>query len=254
MTQFLTDVERILQQMTGKTPRLLIVLAGPSGVGKNTIITKLLTNYQDVMTRVITYTTRPQRAEEIEGQQYHFVTPEGFQELAQAGRLMEVDADAAGHDVYSSGHWYSMPTDIFGDLPVETPLVIAEVDIHGMRRLRTRYPECVTVFVTAPPEILLRRIYKRGDTMDHKELGHRMDTAREQIKAAREFDYILFNEPDNLDKTIENVERIIDVERMRVRGGADLEAIVPEEAFNLPLEIPSQHQACPLPRQWKPLH
>jgi guanylate kinase len=237
MTQNLTDVERVIRQTRGYLPRHLFVLAGPSGVGKNTIIKKLLTNHPGEMGRVVTYTTRERRENEVEGEQYHFVSYEKFRELALAGKLMEADAEIAGHDVYHSGHLYSMPTDIYEGIPPEKHLVIAEVDIHGMRRLRERYPDCVTIFVTAPPTILLERIFKRTDKhMDASSLALRMETAREQIKAAKEFDYIVFNNTDGLQRTMTSIETIIHAERMRVRHGADLEAVIPEEAFTQPLD------------------
>ncbi len=232
MSEDLTDVERVLLQKNGFLPRLLFVLAGPSGVGKNTIIKKLLTNHPDEMGRVVTYTTRPPRKNEVEGVQYHFVSREQFRDLALAGRLMEADAQTAGHDVYRSGHLYSMPADIYEGLPPQKHLVVAEVDIYGMRRLRERCPDCVTIFVTAPPAVLLERIDERPDLhMDDKTRAQRMVIAREQIQAAKEFDYILFNRAGCLGETVAQVEAIIRAERMRVRHGVDLEAVIPAEAF-----------------------
>lgn len=231
MTQTLTGVERILKKMYGHVPRLLFVIAGPSGVGKNTIIKRLLANHPDVMARVVTNTTRPKRDDETEGEQYHFRTVEEFVEMGRANKLMEFDGEA-GHDVYRSGNHYSMPADIYEDIPPEKFVVLAEVDIYGMRLLRERYPDCVTIFISASPEKLIERIFKRRDKhMDSHELAHRMETAREQVKAAREFDYILFNDDGSAEQVAAEIEKIIAVERMRVRAGADLETVIPEEAF-----------------------
>lgn len=234
MTDNLTDAERILLHTQGALPRLLFVLAGPSGVGKNTIIKKLLTNNPRYMDRIRTYTTRERRPEEIPDEQYHFVPPEEFRALALAGRLMEADAQIAGHDVYKLGDLYSMPLNLFEEIPAEKHLVIAEVDIYGMRRLKARYPDCVTVFVTAPPLTLLQRIRERPDEkMDRDALVHRMQTAREQIYAAKEFDYLVLNHDERLDETVATIETIIASERTRVRPGVDLGAIVPSEAFEI---------------------
>ena len=95
MPSTLTDAERILLQIEGKLPRLLFVLVGPSGVGKNTIIKNLLTN-NPLMDRIRTYTTRHARRGETQGEQYHFVTVEEFRQLAIDGKLMEADASIAG--------------------------------------------------------------------------------------------------------------------------------------------------------------
>ena len=246
MPDELTDVERVIQQTTGRLERLLFVVAGPSGVGKNTIINQLLANHPQ-MGRVRTYTTRERREDEVEGEQYHFVTPEQFRELALAGKLMEADATTLGHDVYGLGKVYSMPADIFEEIPPDKHLVIAEVDVVGARRLRERYPGCVTIFITAPPADLVHRIRERHDeTMDAESLGQRMRTAHEQIRAAKEFDYVVFNREGDLHRTVEAIEHIIHAERMRVRAGFDLEAVLPPDAFSvLPPEESETGSAAP---------
>ncbi|MGF1506115.1 MAG: guanylate kinase [Anaerolineae bacterium] len=219
--------------MKGKLPRLLFILSGPSGVGKNTIIKKLLANHPDSVARVRTYTTRERREGEVEGDQYYFVSHDEFRRLAREGHLMEADADTVGHDVYGLGDLYSMPADPFEGVPEDTHLVIAEVDIHGMRRLKERYPQAIAIFVTAPPSVLVERIHGRlDDKMDADSLPQRMETAREQIQAASEFDYVIVNREGHLAEAVEAVERIIEVERMRVREGVDLLSIMPDDEFN----------------------
>ncbi len=232
MTDNLTGVEQVILETKGTLPRLLFVLAGPSGVGKNTIIKRLLTN-NSLMDRVRTYTTRQRRLEEVDGEQYHFVTPDQFRSLALAGRLMEASASVAGHDVYGLGKLYSMPADLYEEIPTDKHLVIAEVDIYGMRRLKEHYAGCVTIFLTAPPVQLLERIHeRRDDEMDDDALAHRMQIAHEQIAAASEFDYLVFNQDDRLDETVTALEAIILAERNRVRPGTNLEATIPQDTFN----------------------
>jgi guanylate kinase len=222
----LTDAERIIQQIMGQVPRTLFVIAGPSGAGKNTIIKKLMTNnvYLD---RVRTFTTRVPREEENAGEQYRFVTRDQFHELAVAGKLMEVD----GQDVYGLGDLYSMPGDIYAGIDPAKHLVVAEVDIHGTRRLKAAYPECTTLFVTAPPEILAQRIQTRADNvMDVQNLSQRMQVAAEQIRAVQEFDYVILNHAD-IAEAVTNIEAIMWAVRCRVRPGLDLEKIVPSNTF-----------------------
>lgn len=231
----LTDVEHVIKQNTGRLDRRLFVLVGPSGVGKNTIIKELLANHPE-MGRVMTYTTRkPREGEEEEGQ-YHFVTKEEFEQLANAGKLMEADKDnPSGHDVYNLGRVYSLPADIYQDVPSEKHVVIAEVDVHGAARLRKRYAGCVTIFVTAPPLELLDRIRKRrDDTMDAHSLAQRMETAQEQMRAASDFDYVVYNYTSQFCRTLDAIWSIILAERSRVRPGFDLEAILPAGAFDIP--------------------
>jgi len=221
-TNHLTDAERVAQQNRGELPPLLVVIAGPSGVGKNTIIRELLANHPDVMDRVRTYTTRTPRESEIEGEQYHFVSFDEFRRLAKAGALMEADEDIAGHPVYGTEDLYSMPTDIYAEVAPGKHIVIAEVDVIGADRLREHYPDCVTIFVTASVPELMRRIRWRDETMDEAEFQQRMVIARQQIREAKKFDYLVFNRRDRMCDTLEQIETIIRAERMRIRNGLTL--------------------------------
>ncbi|NDJ52416.1 MAG: hypothetical protein GYB68_04920 [Chloroflexi bacterium] len=226
----LTDVENVILQLTGDHPRLLFVLSGPSGAGKNSIIKNLLDNHVNEMDRVTTYTTREKRDGEVDGDQYYFVSLERFRELARAGKLME----AEGHDVYQSGHQYSMPSDLFEGVDDDKPLVVAEVDIHGMRRIRDRFPLVITIFVTAPPGSLMKRIRERDADLPDDEFANRIRTAHDQIQAAKEFDYVVYNKEGQFERTIAAIEAIIWAERLKVRPGFDLEAIFPASAFAIP--------------------
>lgn len=226
-----SGVERVVESTQGQLPKQLFVLAGPSGVGKYTITKRLLKNHP-AMYRVTTFTTRPPRPHEVDGDQYHFITPEEFRRKSEAGELLE----PAGQDVYGEGYLYSMPANLMTDVPEGKHLILAEVDIHGTALLKKLYPDCVTIFVTAPPADLLERIRQRADEhMDANSLSRRLETAREHIRAARNFDYIVFND-DDLDSTVAAVGAIISAERMRVRPGLDLEAMLPAEAFDEILE------------------
>jgi len=231
MPSTLTDAERILLQIEGELPKLLFVLVGPSGVGKNTIIKKLLTN-NPLMDRIRTYTTRPPRQGEIPGEQYHFVSVDDFRRLAIEGKLLEADASIAGRDVYGLGVLYSMPRNLFGEVLPGKHLVIAEVDIFGMRRLKHDYPGCIAIFITAPPDVLYHRLLERPDDhMDETSLEQRMITAREQMRSAGECDYLIFNDGDGLEQAVRQVEAIVLAERTRIRRGMDLQKIIPVDAI-----------------------
>jgi guanylate kinase len=234
MSEALVSIEQIILHMKGHLPKQLFVIAGPSGVGKNTIIKRLLANHPDLMCRVHTYTTREPRDGEANGDQYHFVSHEAFRRLAEEGKLLEADSIREGHNVYGNKDLYSMPADVLGSTDPEKHLVIAEVDIYGARLLRQLFPDCVTIFITAPPAILLERLRGReGGRMSRKEMARRIDTAREQIRAAKEFDYIVFNyKQGDVDDVVAAVESIIYAARMRVRLDADLEAVIPKNAFD----------------------
>jgi guanylate kinase len=224
----LVGVERIIQHNLGDVPKLLIVMAGPSGVGKYTITRRILENHPTEMYRVRTYTTRKPREGEVEGEQYHFVSREEFRRLSEEGKLLEPH----GQDVYGQGDLYSMPADPL-QAPPDAHLILAEVDIHGTALLKRLFPDiCVSIFVTAPPDELLERIRGRDAEMDADDLAHRLVTAREQMRASKDFDYLVVNREDRLEHTVQVVEAIITAERHRVRPGADLEAALPSDAFD----------------------
>ena len=224
MPDNLSGVEKILKATNDQLPGQLFVLAGPSGVGKYTITQMLLETFP-AMHRVTTFTTRPQRTDEVEGDQYHFITLEEFRRKSEAGQLLE----PAGQDVYGEGHLYSMPADVM-HTPAGKHLILAEVDIHGTALLKQKFPDCVAIFVTAPPDVLIDRIKRRSDAnMDAGSLAKRMATAYEQFQAAQNFDYIVFNDRDSLEHTVAAIAAIVTAERRRVRPGVDLEAMIPAE-------------------------
>ena len=140
---------------------------------------------------------------------------------------MEVD----GQDVYGLGDLYSMPGDIYGDIAPTKHLVVAEVDIHGTRRLRAVYPDCTTIFVTASPEILAQRVQTRADNiMDAKNLAQRMQTATEQIRAVHEFDYVVVNHAD-ITEAVADIETIMWATRCHVHPELDLETAISTQSF-----------------------
>lgn len=242
MQDQLTDVERVIKQINGSLERRLFVIAGPSGVGKNTIIKELLANHPQVMDRIRTYTTRSQRDNEVEGMQYYFVSTEHFESLAREDRLLEADAEhPRGHDVYGTDDSYSMPADLYEDVSPEAHIVIAEVDVAGAERLRKLIPNCVTIFITAPPQDLIDRIYQRPDKdMTPDKVQQRMKTAKEQIQAAKDFDYVVYNIDGHLAETMSCVEAIVYAERMKVYDGFDLEKVLPPNAFEILEQYVSQ--------------
>lgn len=231
----LTDVERAMLQINGSLERRLFVIAGPSGVGKNTIIKELLANHPHVMDRVRTYTTRPQRIDEVEGEQYFFVSEERFIEMAKEGLLLEADEkNPRGEDVYGTDHCYSMPKEVFENVSPEAHLVVAEVDTVGAERLRKLFKNCVTIFITAPPDVLIRRIENRKDkTLSDADLEQRMSMAKKHIKAASDFHYIVYNVSNQLTQAVLALENIVHAERMRVPSGFKLEDVLPPDTFDL---------------------
>jgi guanylate kinase len=165
----------------------LIVLAGPSGVGKSSVVAALRERLPNLHFSV-SATTRAPRAGEVDGRDYHFVGNAGFDELIARGDLLE------WAEIHGGLQRSGTPRE-----PVERALaegrpVLVEVDLHGARALKAALPEAVSVFVE-PPSLaeLERRLRERG-TESPEQFARRLQTAREELAARSEFDVALVND------------------------------------------------------------
>ena len=185
---------------------LLLVFSGPSGVGKDTLIDKIL-DIEPRTRKVTTVTTRPPRPGESEGIDYQFVSPERFRELIAEGALLE---HALVYD-----NWYGVPRADVDNLLADGWDVILRTDIQGVTSIKRLAPHAVTIFVS--PEDMTRleaRIRRRGAT-ETDDLALRLETARNEMAAAPTFDYIVVNPENALDSAVESVRRILEKERSR---------------------------------------
>jgi guanylate kinase len=164
----------------------LIVLAGPSGVGKSSIVAALRERLPGLFFSV-SATTRAPRAGEVDGRDYHFVGNAGFDDLIARGALLE------WAEIHGGLQRSGTPR-----APVEQALdegrpVLVEVDLHGARALKAVVPDSVSVFVE-PPSLaeLERRLRERG-TESPEQFARRLRTAREELAARSEFDVALVN-------------------------------------------------------------
>jgi guanylate kinase len=164
----------------------LVVLAGPSGVGKTSVVDALRGRLPEMFFSV-SATTRDPRPGEVEGVHYHFVGPAGFDDLIARGELLE------WAEIHGGLQRSGTPRE-----PVEEALaagrpVLVEVDLQGARAIKAVLPEAVTVFL-APPSLaeLERRLRGRG-TESEAQFQRRLQTAREEIAACDEFDVVVVN-------------------------------------------------------------
>jgi guanylate kinase len=164
-----------------------VVLAGPSGVGKSSVIAMLRANLPELYFSV-SATTRDPRAGEVDGVHYHFVGPAGFDALIARGDLLE------WAEIHGGLQRSGTPRE-----PVERALVagrpvLVEVDLQGARAIKAVLPEAVTVFLAPPSfEELARRLRGRG-TESEAQYQRRLETAREELAASGEFDVTVVND------------------------------------------------------------
>ena len=189
-----------------KSP-LLIVLSGPSGAGKDVVLSRLRElGYQ--LRYITTVTTRPQRASEKDDIDYHFVSSERFQEMISGDELLE------WANVY--GNRYGVPKQ-----PVKQALdkgqdIIVKVDIQGAATIKKILPQAVFIFLTPPSmeEIVIR--LKQRHTESASDLALRIKTAEEEIKQLPLFDYVIINKRDEIDLAVSDIKAIITAEKCRV--------------------------------------
>jgi len=186
---------------------LLIVISGPSGAGKDAVLTKM----KEVgcpFEYVVTVTTRSQRAKERNNVDYHFISRERFQEMIERKELLE------WANVY--GNWYGVPKE-----PVKQALskgqdIIVKVDIQGAATIKKILPQAVFIFLVPPSmeELVLR--LKQRHSESPFDLALRTKTAEEEIKQLSLFDYIVMNKRNEIDLAVSDIKAIIAAEKCRV--------------------------------------
>ena len=184
---------------------MLIVVSGPSGVGKGTLCNILLNRVENLFMS-ISATTRPPRAGEINGVNYIFMSHESFKYKIEKLKFLE------WAKVYNN--YYGTPKEAVYKKLNEGEDVILEIDIQGAAQVKQNCPEGIFIFISPPSiEELKNRIIKRGsDTQDSIEL--RLKCAREEMEASLDYDYIVIN--DDLDKAALMLQSIVLAERCKV--------------------------------------
>ncbi len=179
----------------------LIVLSGPSGVGKTTICRKIISRRNDIVYS-ISATSRKKRRGEANGKEYFFLTEEEFKRWIRENRFAEY---AIVH-----GNYYGTPKKFLEDNLKRGLNVLMDIDVQGAKKLMPLYPDGVYIFIL-PPDFneLKKRLLKRN-TDDKKEISNRLKTAVEEMKYIDDYKYVVKN--DNLEDTIKEILKIIDKE------------------------------------------
>jgi guanylate kinase len=184
-------------------PPVLVVLTGPSGAGKDTVLDQF--RGRPGCAVAVNATTRPPRPGEEDGVDYFFVSKEEFQRMVRDGELLE-HAVVYGQDK-------GVPREPIRRLLAQGLDVMLRTDIQGARYIKSVVPGAITVFVAPPSEDELERRMRARGGDSPEQVAIRLATAREEMRAASEFDHIVVN--DNLDLCVKEVERIIALEKAR---------------------------------------
>ena len=192
--------------MTTGQPSLLVVISGPSGVGKDTVLERMK-GLPRTWYFVVTVTTRPKRPGEKDGVDYIFVTPSGFQALLDEDGLLE------HAEVY--GRSYGVPRAQVEEALASGRDVIVKPDVQGARTLRAKVPGALLIFLAPPDMNELERRLRERNSETAEDMERRIQTAAVEMEARPEFDYVVVNHSGHLEETVADIEEIIAGEKAK---------------------------------------
>lgn len=191
-----------------KEPPLLIVISGPSGVGKDVAI-NCMKETGHCFHFVVTATSRPRRPDEVDGVDYFFISKDEFEEMIKKDELLE-------HAIVY-GDYKGIPKQQVREALASGKDVMMRIDVQGAATIRRLAPEAVLIYLSAESEQALIQRLKQRKTDSEEQLKTRITTAREELKQLDIFDYVVINAEDKLDETCQKIVAIITAEKCRVQ-------------------------------------
>ncbi|HUT87478.1 MAG TPA: guanylate kinase [Candidatus Heimdallarchaeota archaeon] len=200
--------ESIADRRRGTGGGLAVVVCGPSGAGKNSVIERVM-KILPGLSFSVSYTTRPQRSGEVDGADYHYVSPQEFDRLVASGELVE-------HVTYL-GDQYGTSRAQIEEVFARGEDVILNIDVEGAKTLQQGgLLSCAVVYVFLAPsslDLLEERLRARATESD-KQISARLEVAREEMEALSCFDYLVLN--NDIEAAVDELRSIIVAERSRV--------------------------------------
>ena len=186
----------------------VFIISAPSGSGKSTLVSRLMKNVDNLMFS-ISYTTRPPRGNERDGESYHFISREEFQERIARDEFLEYAC------VF--GHYYGTHRSVLDQACALGKDLVLDIDVQGARQLKSKIPEAVSVFILAPSRsVLEQRLRVRGEDSEAV-IERRLRDAANEIRNYSAYDYVLINtEVATSAETLAGIVRAERVRRIRV--------------------------------------
>lgn len=178
----------------------LIIISSPSGGGKDAIISVLLKKFKS-STKLITTTTRTPRPDDKEGVTYYFIKKENFEKKIDCGEIIEYN--------FYTGNYYGITKTELNEKLNNFEIVFTNIDVHGRRNLINSGFKILSIFLLPENiEDLKTRISRRGG-LSESDIEQRLETAKEEIACAKEYDFQVVNKNGKMTETIDNVAKII---------------------------------------------
>ena len=193
------------QMIKTKKQGLLVVISGPSGCGKNTVVEELLKIRKNCYVS-ISYTSSLPRDKEIEGQDYYFVTKEKFEELIEKDAFLEYASYA--------DHYYGSPKKEIKEHLDQGEDVILIIEIQGALKIKEKLDETVFIFILPPTMDELKRRLVNRKTEDQEKIDKRFKRAYEEINEVSKYNYVVVN--DQIEDAAKKIDAILEAERCRV--------------------------------------
>ena len=181
----------------------VLVMSGPSGSGKSTIVNRLIAQSPIKLVKMVSATTRPPRAHEVDGEDYYFLSLDEFQRRKVDGQFVEFE------EVFASGYWYGTLKSELCRAQQLGGWAFLEIDVKGALRVMDQYPSAVSIFIkTASDGVFEQRLRARG-TESEAVIQRRLQTAREELKLADRYRYQVCN--DDLNRAVSEIIGILEL-------------------------------------------
>ena len=181
-----------------KNLKKLIIITGPSGVGKGTVVKELLDRNKDIWLS-ISATTRNPRIGEKDGENYYFISDEKFKDMIDKKEFLEWAQFA--------GNYYGTPISTVNEKIEKGFIVLLEIEVEGAKQIKEKFPESLSIFLLPPSKAELEKRIRNRGTEKEEAIDRRLSRADYEIASSDEFDFVLTNH--DVDETVKEVFKII---------------------------------------------